>query len=68
MTTPYTPMLSRDGTCLRMPDGSFERLDNLPRYQPMPAAPAPTVVAPTHTPTAAVPVPVPVIKTNTPKE
>ena len=34
MTTPYAPMLSRDGSCLLMPNGSFERLDRLPRYRP----------------------------------
>lgn len=53
--TPYTPMLSRDGSCLLMPNGTFERLENLPRYQPkasVQAAPAPTA-APTPAPTAA---------------
>lgn len=55
MSTPYTPMLSRDGTCLLMPNGTFERLENLPRYQPgasVPATPAPTA-APTPAPTVA---------------
>ena len=53
MSTPYTPMLSRDGTCLLMPNGTFERLENLPRYQPNASAqatPAPTA-APTPTKT-----------------
>lgn len=55
MLTPthYTPMLSRDGTCLLMPNGTFERLENLPRYQPgasVQAVPAPTA-APTPTKT-----------------
>ena len=59
MSTPYTPMLSRDGTCLLMPNGTFERLENLPRYQPnasVPATPAPTAAttpAPTVAPVAA---------------
>lgn len=57
MLTPthYTPMLSRDGTCLLMPNGTFERLENLPRYQPNASAqatPAPTA-APTPAPTVA---------------
>ena len=55
MSTPYTPMLSRDGTCLLMPNGTFERLDNLPRNQPgatAQAAPVPTA-APTPAPTVA---------------
>lgn len=55
MSTPYTPMLSRDGTCLLMPNGIFERLESLPRYQPgasVQAAPAPTA-APTQAPTVA---------------
>ena len=55
MSTPYTPMLSRDGTCLLMPNGTFERLENLPRYQPNSSAqatPTPTA-APTPAPTAA---------------
>lgn len=55
MSTPYTPMLSRDGTCLLMPNGTFERLESLPRYQPgttAQAAPAPTA-APTPAPTVA---------------
>lgn len=55
MTTPYTPMLSRDGTCLLMPNGTFERLESLPRYQPgatAQAAPVPTA-APTPAPTVA---------------
>ena len=55
MTTPYTPMLSRDGTCLLMPSGTFERLESLPRYQPgttAQAAPVPTA-APTPAPTVA---------------
>lgn len=50
--TPYTPMLSRDGTCLLMPNGTFERLESLPRYQPTAqATPAPTP-APTAAPVA----------------
>ena len=53
MSTPYTPMLSRDGTCLLMPNGTFERLESLPRYQPnasVQATPAPTAApAPTKT-------------------
>ena len=57
MSTPYTPQLSRDGQCLLMPDGTFKRIDTLPRYQPTPvatAAPAPVAApAPTPTPTAA---------------
>ena len=59
MSTTYTPMLSRDGTCLLMPNGTFERLENLPRYQPnasVPATPAPTAAttpAPTVAPVAA---------------
>lgn len=55
MSTPYTPMLSRDGSCLLMPNGTFERLENLPRYQPNSSAqatPVPTA-APTPAPTAA---------------
>ena len=55
MSTPYSPMLSRDGTCLLMPNGTFERLESLPRYQPKSsaqAAPAPTA-APTPAPTVA---------------
>lgn len=55
MSTPYTPMLSRDGTCLLMPNGTFERLASLPRYQPgatAQATPAPTA-APTPAPTVA---------------
>lgn len=55
MSTPYTPMLSRDGTCLLMPNGTFERLESLPRYQPgttAQAAPVPTA-APTPAPTVA---------------
>lgn len=55
MSTPYTPMLSRDGTCLLMPNGTFVHLDTLPRYQPktsVQAAPAPTA-APTPAPTVA---------------
>lgn len=54
MLTPthYTPMLSRDGTCLLMPNGTFERLESLPRYQPTAqATPAPTP-APTVAPVA----------------
>lgn len=52
MSTPYTPMLSRDGTCLLMPNGTFERLESLPRYQPTAqATPAPTP-APTVAPVA----------------
>lgn len=53
--TPYTPMLSRDGSCLLMPNGTFERLESLPRYQPgttAQATPAPTA-APTPAPTVA---------------
>lgn len=55
MSTHYTPMLSRDGTCLLMPNGTFERLESLPRYQPgatVQATPAPTA-APTPAPTVA---------------
>lgn len=55
MSTHYTPMLSRDGTCLLMPNGTFERLESLPRYQPgttAQATPAPTA-APTPAPTVA---------------
>lgn len=54
MSTTYTPMLSRDGTCLLMPNGTFERLESLPRYQPNSSAqaPAPTA-APTPAPTVA---------------
>lgn len=55
MTASYTPMLSRDGTCLLMPNGTFERLESLPRYQPNSSAqatPAPTA-APTPAPTVA---------------
>lgn len=55
MSTPYTPMLSRDGTCLLMPNGTFERLESLPRYQPTAqATPAPTP-APTAAPVATTP-------------
>ena len=64
MSTHYTPMLSRDGTCLLMPNGTFERLESLPRYQPAattPAAPVPTA-APTPAPTVA---PVAVATTKT---
>ena len=55
MSTTYTPMLSRDGSCLLMPNGTFERLESLPRYQPgatAQATPAPTA-APTPAPTVA---------------
>lgn len=52
MSTTYTPMLSRDGSCLLMPNGTFERLESLPRYQPTAqATPAPTP-APTAAPVA----------------
>lgn len=58
MSTTYTPMLSRDGTCLLMPNGTFERLENLPRYQPNSTAQATPV--PTAAPTAA-PTPAPTV-------
>ncbi len=72
MTTPYAPMLSRDGTCLRMPDGSFERLESLPRYQPPTPAATPVSPAPLA-PLAALmstpaPVLAPAVKTNATKE
>lgn len=69
MLTPthYTPMLSRDGLYLLMPNGTFERLERLPRYQPTAQAdekrqhvadlPQPTVAP---TPTAA-PTPAPTV-------
>lgn len=34
MSTTYTPMLSRDGTCLLMPNGPFVHLDKLMCYDP----------------------------------
>lgn len=58
MTTPYAPMLSKDGTCLLMPNGSYERLDSLPRYQPQPLAAAPAT-APTAAPAAPTATPAP---------
>lgn len=62
MSTPYTPMLSRDGSCLLMPNGTFERLESLPRYQP--GATAQATAAPTAAPTPA-PTVAPVSATKT---
>jgi hypothetical protein len=61
-------MLSKDGTCLLMPNGSFERLDRLPRYQPQPVAtPEPASAATVAAPIAAL-LPALASKNNTPKE
>ena len=69
MTTPYAPMLPKDGSCLLMPNGSYERLDSLPRYQPQPAAMAPAAsIAPAPVPAAvptAAPAPAPASKPTT---
>lgn len=72
-TTTYTPMRSKDGALLLLPNGSFTRFSDLPVYQPAPlAAPAVATAAPATTaaPTPA-PTPVPTVaptKTNTSKE
>lgn len=60
-TTPYTPMRSKDGALLLLPNGTFTRFADLPVYQPAQVAstavavPAPVAAtpAPTPAPTAA---------------
>lgn len=72
-TTTYTPMRSKDGALLLLPNGTFTRFADLPVYQPAQVASTAVAVpapAATAAPTPA-PTPAPTVapaKTNTSKE